>query len=172
MDSSLDSLSASMVLFPGIWAAVIWMLFANFQISFVKWWHMSEWEVPILLMHPIAVVLSENTLIWVFSSFMKNFEPKNMAFSSSSFICHCFSSRSHTPLLTYPHIRSLIKPIFEASVYMTLEIGWWCKLFDTNIMLSLHHFKSRSASFDSVTQHSKLPFDFFSAYVLHLSNAP
>ena len=35
-------------------------------------------------------------------------------------------------------------------------------------MLYLHHFKSRSASFDNVTLHSELSIDFFSAYVLHL----
>ena len=53
---------------------------------------------------------------------------------------------------------------------MTLVIGGCYEPSDTNIMLSLHHFTSRSASFDSVTQHSKFTFDFFSAYVLHLSN--
>ena len=55
-------------------------------------------------------------------------------------------------------------------MYMTLVIGGCYEPSDTNIMLSLHHFISRSASFDSVTQHSKFTFDFFSAYVLHLSN--
>ena len=54
---------------------------------------------------------------------------------------------------------------------MVLEIGGYCKLFDTVFMLSLHRFKSRSASFDSVTLYSKLPFDFFSARVLHLSES-
>ena len=62
-------------------------------------------------------------------------------------------------------------PTFEASVYMTLEIRGCCKFFDANIMLSLNHSKSRTASFDSVTLHSKFSFDFFSTYVLHLSNA-
>ena len=107
---------------------------------------MSEWEVPILFMHLIADALSENTLIWIFSCFMKDFKPRSMAFSSSAFMCHCFSSRSQVPpLLTYPHMRP---PIFEASVYMTLEIGGYCKIFDTNVMLSLYRFKSESASFD------------------------
>ena len=66
-----------------------------------------------------------------------------------------------------------LQPTFEASVYMTLESVGYCKLFDAVIMLSFHHFKSRSPpSFDSVTLHSKLPFGFFDEHVLHLSNAP
>ena len=95
------------------------------------------------------------------------------------FICLCFFSRSQaSPVDIYPYTHishppspPFLQPPFEASVYMTLEIGGYCKLFDTNIFLSLHHLKSKSASFDSVTLHSKLPFDFFSAYVLHLSSA-
>ena len=76
----------------------------NSQISFVKWWHMSAWEVPILLMHPIAVALSENTLIWTFSSFMKDFKPRSMAFSLSAFMWNCFSLEARAPLLTYHHM--------------------------------------------------------------------
>ena len=89
--NSLDFLSASMFFFPGIWAAVKWIYFfsAHSQISFAKWWHMSEWEVPVLLIHPIAVVLSENTLILIFSSFMKYLKPRSLAFSSSALICNC-----------------------------------------------------------------------------------
>ena len=62
-DNSLDSLSALMFLWPGIWAAVICMPFfsAHSQIYFVIWWHNSEWDVPNLLMHAMAVVLSEKT---------------------------------------------------------------------------------------------------------------
>ena len=96
-----------MFLSPGTWAAVIWMLFfsVHSQIGFVKWWHMCEWEAPNLLMHPIVVVLSENTLMWIFSSFMKDFKPRGMAFSSRAFICHCFSCKCQAPLLIYPHMR-------------------------------------------------------------------
>ena len=144
--------------------------YMNSEISFGKWWHISEWEVPILLMHAIAVILSEKTMIWVLSSFMKDFKSRNIVFSSSVFICHCLSSRSRGPPIDIPSHEAL-QPTFEALVYMTLEIGGYCKLFDAVIMLSFHHFKSRSPSFDSVTPHSKLPFDFFGEHVLYLSNA-
>ena len=40
------------------------------------------------------------------------------------------------------------QPTFEALVYMALEICGCCKLFDANIMLSFHHSKSRSVSFE------------------------
>ena len=100
---------------------------------------------------------------------MKDSKLRSMAFSSSAFICHCFSSRRQALLVDIP-LHEAPQPTFEVSVYMTLEIVGYCKLFDTVIMLSLHHFKSRSASFDSVTLHSKFSFDFFSVYVLHLSN--
>ena len=105
-----------------------------------------------------------------FSSFMKGFKPRGMTFSSNAFACNYFSFRCQGPPVDIPS-HEAPRPILETSVYMTLEISGYCKLFDTNIMLSLHHFKSRSASFDSVTLHSKLPFDFFSVYVLHLYNA-
>ena len=101
---------------------------------------------------------------------MKDFKPRSMASRSRAFIYHCFSSDNQGPHFAMPS-HEAPQPTFEASVYMTLEICGFCKLFDANIILSLYHSKSRSASFDSVTLHSKLPFDFFSAYVLHLSNA-
>ena len=151
----MDSLCASIFFSSGIWAPVIWIVFfsAHSQINFVKWWHMSE-----------------NTLMWVFSSFMKNFKPRSMAFRSSAFMCHCFSSRSQDPSVNIPW-HEAAQPAFEASLYMSLEIGGYCMFFDINMMLSLQHFESRSASFDSVTLHSKFPLDLFSAYVLHLSYA-
>ena len=83
---------------------------------------------------------------------MKDFKPRSMVFSSSAFISHCFSSTSQGPPADIPS-HEAPQQTFEASVYMTLEIGGYCKLFDANIMLSLHHFKSRSAPFDSVTLH-------------------
>ena len=49
-------------------------------IKFMKWWHMSEWEVPILLMHAlhgITSVLSEITLIQLSFS-MKDFKPRSI----------------------------------------------------------------------------------------------
>ena len=60
-DNSLDSVSALIFLWLGIWAAVICMSFysAHSQICFVIWWHNSEWDVPNLLMHGTTVVLSK-----------------------------------------------------------------------------------------------------------------
>ena len=102
--------------------------------------------------------------------FLKDFEPRSIGFISSAFICHRFSSRSQCPPIDIPSYESP-QPTFEGSVYMILEIGGYCKLFGTVIMLSLYYFKSRSTSIYSVTLHSKLLFDFFSARVLHLSDA-
>ena len=144
----------------------------NSEISFVNWWHIYEWEFPILLTHAIATIHSENTMTWISSSFIQDLKPRNVVFSSSAFTCHCLSSRSQGPPIDIPSHETL-QPTFEASVYMTLESVGYCKLFDAVIMLSFHRFKSRSPpSFDSVTLHSKLPFGFFDEHVLHLSNAP
>ena len=96
---------------------------AHSQISVLKWWHMSGWELPILMMHPIAVKPSENTLMCISSSFMKDFKPRSMAFSSSPFICHCFSSRSQAPPVYIPS-HEAPQPKFESSVYNDLR-DWW-----------------------------------------------
>ena len=55
-------------------------------------------------------------------------------------------------------------------MYIILETGRDCKLFGTAAMLSLNHRKSRSASSDRFALDSNLPFDFYSASILHLYN--
>ena len=92
-DTSLDSLSTLIFLWYGIWAAITFMSFFSyhFQICFVMWRHNSESDVPNLLMHAIAVVVSEKTFTWIPWSLTIDTKLKRMNFISRAFICQFFS---------------------------------------------------------------------------------
>ena len=98
-DSSLNSLSASIFLWPGIWAAVIYFSFFSdhSQICFVIWWHNSEWDVPDILMHTMAVALSEKTFTWIPWYLTIYTRLKRIDFTSRVFICQFFSVLIHDP---------------------------------------------------------------------------
>ena len=90
-DNSLDFLFALIFLWNGIWTAVICMsLFSTHShICFVIYWHYSEWDLPNLLMHPLAVVLSEKTT-WIPWFLAINMRLKRIDFNCRAFIWQFF----------------------------------------------------------------------------------
>ena len=90
--NSLDSLSALIFLWPCIWAAVICMPFfsAHSQICLVIWWQNSEWDVPNLLMHAMAVVLSQKSFTWIPWFLTIDMRLKRMDFNSRAFMLILF----------------------------------------------------------------------------------
>ena len=103
-------------------------------------------DIPNLLMHAMAVVLSEKTFKLILRSLTNHMILKRMAFNSRTFICKFFSVLIHDPLIGIPS-QYASYPCIDASVQVTFVIPEYCSFFNTACKCFIHHCRSRIASF-------------------------
>ena len=82
-----------------VYGPVIYISFfsGHSQICFVIWRYNSEWHVPDILMHAMAVALSEKTFTWTPWYLTIDTRLKRMDFTSRAFIRQFFSVLIHYP---------------------------------------------------------------------------
>ena len=130
-----------------------------FQIFFVIWLRDSEWYVPNLLMHSMAVVLSKKTFTWIPWSLTIDMRLKKMDFNSRAF------------KLKFLHSMPLpMHWCISVNNWITFVSSGYCSFLETVKRIFIHHCRLRIASFVNLVNTSKLVFAFFNPKVLKLSS--